>query len=152
MLRIIAIALLLFSFGCSQGDETPPVSAAPDTGTEAATPPTPTPAKETAKSAAMETTTETAAETPASVQGCLDLVAAGRFAEAVPPCTLAVQQAPGNAEVQAALDKAKAGAASATQQAAADATSQATGAAASAQGAADSDVQKLGEGMGKALQ
>ena len=139
MLRIIAISLLLMAIGCSQGDPAPAVSASPDAATESATPATPTP-----ENAATEST-DSAATPPASVQGCLDLVNQARFAEAIAPCTLAIEQAPENQEVSAALETAKSEAAAASQQAAVDATS-------AAQKAADAPTQEISEGMGKAIQ
>lgn len=135
MLRIIAISLLLMAIGCSQGDPAPAVSASPDAATESATPATPTP-----ENAATEST-----DSAASVQGCLDLVSRARFAEAIAPCTRAVEQAPENQEVSAALETAKSEAAAASQQAAATATS-------AAQEAADAQTQEISEGMGKAIQ
>ena len=114
MLRIIAISLLLMAIGCSQGDQAPAVSASPDAAAESATAAPENVGAESADSAATQ---------PASVQGCLDLVSQARFAEAIAPCTLAVEQAPENQEVAAALETAKSEAAAASQQAAADATS-----------------------------
>ncbi len=134
MLRIIAISLLLMAIGCSQGDQTPAVSAPLDAATESATAATPTP----------ENTAESS-DAAASVQGCLDLVSQSRFAEAIAPCTLAIEQAPENQEVAAALETAKSEAAAASQQAAVDATS-------AAQKAADAQTEEIREGMGKAIQ
>ena len=135
MLRIIAISLLLMAIGCSQGDPPPAVSASPDAATESTTPPTPAPENAAADSS----------DSAASVQGCLDLVSQARFAEAIAPCTLAIEQAPENQEVAAALETAKSEAAAASQQAAVDATS-------AAQKAADAQTQEIREGMGKAIQ
>ncbi len=139
MLRIIAISLLLMAIGCSQGDQPPAVSASPDAATESTTPPTPAPENAAADSS------DSAASQPASVQGCLDLVSQARFAEAIAPCTLAIEQAPENQEVAAALETAKSETAAASQQAAVDATS-------AAQKAADAQTQEISEGMGKAIQ
>ena len=139
MLRIIAISLLLITIGCSQGDPAPAVSASPDAATELATAATATPENATAES------NDPAATEPASVQGCLDLVSQARFAEAIVPCTMAVEQVPENQEVAAALETAKSEAAAASQQAAVDATS-------AAQKAADAPTQEISEGMGKAIQ
>jgi len=72
-------------------------------------------------------------------------VSQARFAEAIVPCTLAIEQAPENREVAAALETAKSEAAAASQQAAVDATS-------AAQKAADAPTQEISEGMGKAIQ
>lgn len=71
---------------------------------------------------AEESGPETAAAgLPASAQQCLDLVAEARFAEAVDPCTQAAGEVPDNEEVSEALQKARASA----QQASEDAASQA---------------------------
>jgi hypothetical protein len=123
------------AIGCSQGDQTPAVSAPPDAATESATAATPTP----------EDTAAESSDAAASVQGCLDLVSQSRFAEAIASCTLAIEQAPENQEVAAALETAKSEAAAASQQAAVDATS-------AAQKAADAQTQEISEGMGKAIQ
>jgi hypothetical protein len=46
-----------------------------------------------------------------SVTSCLDLVRAGRFADAIAPCTEAVRRAPDNQQVADALGRAREGAA-----------------------------------------
>jgi hypothetical protein len=53
---------------------------------------------------------EAAADAVTGGDGCLDLVAAGEFAEAVSVCTQELAADPANQALQEALDKAKAGA------------------------------------------
>ena len=72
-------------------------------------------AEEAAKAAdaAMQKAGEMAGEAAGAVtgggsQGCLDLVAEGKFAEAVPVCTEALAADPTNQAVKDALDQAKA--------------------------------------------
>ncbi len=70
-----------------------------------------------AADAAMEEASEAADAAMDAVAGddsqsCLDLVAAGKFAEAIPVCTQALSSDPANQAVQDALAKAKAGAGS----------------------------------------
>lgn len=58
-----------------------------------------------------ERLTETGAALDANAQSCLGLVKAGRLVEAIPSCTLAVQQRPDNEELGKALEQARVGAA-----------------------------------------
>ena len=117
MLRIIVISLLLMSIGCSQGDQTAAVSAPPDAATESATAATPSPEDASAE------LIDLAAAGQASAQGCLDLVSQARYADAIAVCTFAVEQAPENQEVAAALETAMSKTAADSQRAALDETS-----------------------------
>jgi hypothetical protein len=90
------------------------------------------PASGTGSVSAAQGESEAGAAIHPSVTGCLDLVRAGRFADAIAPCTEAVRRAPDNQQVADALERAREGAA---QQAAAAA--QESGAAAAEEAAKD---------------
>ncbi len=116
--NMVAWGLLLGALACGSGSEstTPPVSSGTPAGRELVEE-KPGTWKESAPAASS---TEEAAAHP-SVTSCLGLVKQSRWAEAVPPCTEAVRNAPGNQEVSAALARAK-------REAAAEATARAAGA------------------------
>jgi len=80
--------------------------------------------------------------TPPEVQGCLDLVGDAKFREAVPVCLRAVEAAPGNEEVQQALDRAQREVAQ----------SEAGEAAGSAKEAVEGEAGEASEGASKALE
>jgi hypothetical protein len=65
-------------------------------------------AQEAAEAAGEKADEMVGAVTGGGSQGCLDLVAAGKFAEAVPVCTQALAGDPTNQAVKDALDQAKA--------------------------------------------
>jgi hypothetical protein len=75
------------------------------------------------------------------VQGCLDLIRQSKYQQALPVCLAALKIDPGNEQVQAAVDKAKAETA---KTAALEAATQAAG-----EGAADQATSQLGEAAGK---
>jgi hypothetical protein len=65
-------------------------------------------AEEAAEAAGEKANEMVGAATGSGSQGCLDLVAAGKFSEAVPVCTQALAADPTNQAVKDALDQAKA--------------------------------------------
>jgi hypothetical protein len=77
MIRSAAILVAMAAFACGQQSGDRGVSAAPE------------------------------GARPEGAQRCLDLVEEGRFADAVDPCAEAVQELPDDAELVAALEKAK---------------------------------------------
>jgi len=94
---IASMAVLLLA--CGSGDSTsgagaPPVSAA---GTDAAAPEPPAGAPAAAVDEAPD---------PQAIS-CLDLVAKGRFQQAIAPCVAAVKANPADAQLKAALTKAQ---------------------------------------------
>jgi hypothetical protein len=139
MLRLVAIALFLVALAC--GGQESSQTMDDEAGAVGA-------AAEEAASAEAEGTGQAEAEHP-SVQGCLDLVMAGKFAEAIPPCTEAARHAPGNEKVTEALNKAKTGAAEAAAEAAA--AKAAEGAAAEASEAAAGGLEGATEGLADKL-
>jgi hypothetical protein len=126
-LKISLLSLSLLALACGGGESTPS-GEAPDVstqGSEAAAPAAPKPAAQaTAPTGAPTAAAPSAAPDPQAVS-CLDLVSRSRFQEAIAPCTAAVAANPHDAELKAALDKAKAQAAGvANAKAAAGATAQ----------------------------
>lgn len=98
-LTVSLLSIALLALACGSGDSTsdggaPAVSAKPG---QAAAPPAPS--KEPAAASAQP---------DPQALGCLDLVAKGRFEQAIAPCEAALKASPANAELKAALDKAKA--------------------------------------------
>jgi hypothetical protein len=75
-----------------------------------------------------------------NVTGCLDLVGAGKFSEAIPACLRAVSVDPNNADVQEALKTARS-------QIPAPDTSAAAGAADEAAGKAATELEKAKQGL-----
>jgi len=125
MIRLTAILFTLIALACG-GDEGQQAGAGDPAGE------------------AGEATAESAVAVHPSVQGCLDMVRAGRYADAIAPCTEAVRRAPDNREVQTALEKAQSGAAEALADAGQGA-GQADDDAAS--GAADAAAKGLGDAL-----
>jgi len=143
---VVLVTLAMFAaLGCGSANDTGSASSSSATsGSTAGTPPVSAPAP------------EAAANLLPSVVGCLNLVKAERYAEAISPCTQALQDAPDNADVTAALARARNGVAATAagaEAAAADAAAQAqTGAedkaAAQAQGMLNKALGGTGKGAG----
>jgi hypothetical protein len=91
------------------------------------------------RASAPETPEPSAAVDP-KVQGCLDLIRQLKYQEALPVCLAALKVAPGNQQVQDAVNKARAETA---KLAAAEAASQAAG-----EGAAEAATSELEEATG----
>ena len=107
LLSVALLALTCGSGDSTSGGDTQPVSAQAD---QAAAPPAPGGAP-AAKSAELD---------PQALS-CLDLVAKGRFQQAIDPCMAAVKANPANTELESALDQAQSATKSMAQDAAADA-------------------------------
>lgn len=96
---IACLATTTLAIACGGGDSEPAGDDMPAVGAAAQ--------KKAAEKKDMEMGATTGEATHPSVGTCLDLVADGRFADAVDPCLEAVRRAPGNTEVKAALAKAQ---------------------------------------------
>jgi hypothetical protein len=125
MIRLAAILFTLIALACGGDDGQQPGAGAPAGGTG-------------------EADEVSAGAADPSVQGCLDMVRAGRYADAIAPCTEAVRRAPENREVQTALEKARSGAAEAAAGARQGAEQAADEA---ASGAADAAAKGLGDAL-----
>lgn len=123
MIRLAAILFTLVAFACGGDEGQQPGAGGPAGGTGEA-----------------DAAPELAGADDPSVQGCLDLVRAQRYAEAIAPCTEALRRAPENREVQTALEEARSGAAEALA-GAADAAEQAARGADAAGGEAASQLE-----------
>lgn len=124
-------AVLFLALVACGGQDTAQTSAGSDVAGDESMP-----AEEMGALPAVSTPPPSAAPDP-KVASCLGSVREGKFAEAIPICTEAIGADPDNAEVRAALDKAK------SQVASADAARQAAEGAAS--GAAGDAAKQLGE-------
>lgn len=139
MRREVVIALAILGLcACGRGQEQS------TTGGTAASEPAKTPASAppSAPAGAAESAArpDVGAAPTEDVKGCLDLVSAGSYAQAVPVCTAALTANPANEQVKTALETAKTKSAEMAGQAA----EQATGA---AQGAAEDAASKAKEAV-----
>ena len=132
MTRLIVTIFVLAVLACGGSDtgQTGAAGGAAPGGESASAPETP----------ATPETPEPSVTVDPKVQGCLDLIRQSEYQEALPVCLAALESDPGNSQVQAAVDKAKAETA---KMAAAEAASQAVG-----EGAAEQATSKLGGATG----
>ena len=112
MKRLIFPLILVAAMACG-GESTPVGDAMEGAKNDVAAAGGSTTAVEEAGPPATEAMEDSTASDNTIAQSCMDLVADGKFSEAVPVCTEALGLEPANAEIQQALDSAKAGVAKA---------------------------------------
>lgn len=104
-MRLWILGAVVLALAACDGRE----AAAPKASAPEATPPVSAaqPTAEQVREAVKQAMPEAVKQASESVRSCLELVQAARFQDAVPACTQALGEDPGNPEVKQALERAQ---------------------------------------------